>query len=239
MKRIFFAMLFAALAIASNVSAQEDYNMIIKMPDGTTITLSTSDVEEVTFDNGELVVSGETLKQMLAILSDRIKMHDDNIADLYYYCSRLENMVYSFVSKEDLESWLSKIYNDMSAYVTRDDIQYYNSLFGQVADINSKIVLLHTYIDSQSERIDNLVNDFSLVENLRDNVEALISNVNSQGDAILDLQYRQSNMEAFIQALADEFYNQMMINKVQDQEIFQLKSDLQALKEAVLELQQK
>jgi len=239
MKRIFFSMLFAALAIASNVSAQEDYNMIIKMPDGTTITLSTSDVEEVTFDNGELVVSGETLKKMLAFLSDRITEHTAEIADLYYYFSRLENMVNDFVSKEDLASCLNKIYSDMTEYVTRDDIQYYNSLFGQVADINSKIVLLHTYIDSQSERIDNLVKDFSLVENLQNNVEALNSKINSQGDAISDIQNRQSNMEAFVSVLADEVYNQMKINEVQDQEIFQLKSEVKALKEAVLELQKK
>lgn len=72
MKKKIFIVLFALLALAPNVTAQEDYNMVVKMPDGTTITIGTSDVEEVTFNNGELVVTGQSLNEILKMVADYV-----------------------------------------------------------------------------------------------------------------------------------------------------------------------
>ena len=75
MKKNYFIVLIALLAFALNNYAQDDasqnntYNMVVKLPDGTTFTINTDDVDEVSFSNGEVIVSGQTLTDLLQRIS--------------------------------------------------------------------------------------------------------------------------------------------------------------------------
>ena len=89
MKKNYLIVLFALFTFALNVHAQENetgqeetYNMVVKMPDGTTVTISTDDVDEVSFSNGELVLSGESLKEILNQYRESIQSEVDEMRSL-------------------------------------------------------------------------------------------------------------------------------------------------------------
>lgn len=59
MKKFFIFSLFAAFSSLCSVHAQENtYSMVIKMADGTVFNIGPNDVESITFNNGQLTVSG-------------------------------------------------------------------------------------------------------------------------------------------------------------------------------------
>ena len=77
MKKNCFIVLFALLTFTLNNYAQDDasqdgtYNMVVKLPDGTTFTVNTDDVEEVSFSNGKVTVSGQALTDLLQRISQQ------------------------------------------------------------------------------------------------------------------------------------------------------------------------
>lgn len=80
MKKYYFIVLTALLTFALNLNAQENeeqetYNMTVTLPDGTTVTVNTEDVNEITFANGKLNVTGTSIDEIvqnLRLALDRI-----------------------------------------------------------------------------------------------------------------------------------------------------------------------
>lgn len=70
MKKYYFIVLTALLTFALNLNAQENeeqetYNMTVTLPDGTTVTVNTEDVNEITFANGKLNVTGTSIDEIV------------------------------------------------------------------------------------------------------------------------------------------------------------------------------
>ena len=153
MKKNYLIVLFALFTFALNVNAQgnetgqdESYNMVVKMPDGTTVTISTDDVDEVSFSNGSLVVTGESLNEILnqletsiALLTAEMIMHYEEAkvyADKQTAAAilQMENWV-----KDQLKDYLMKCDIDLSRYVTKEDInnfkQYVKDTFVTKLDL--------------------------------------------------------------------------------------------------------
>ena len=66
MKKNILIALFALLAVALNSNAQNNtYNMIIEMANGTKITIGPNDVKNISFNNGELVMTGEDINSLV------------------------------------------------------------------------------------------------------------------------------------------------------------------------------
>ncbi len=71
MKKNYLLVLFALLTFALNINAQEStdqeetYNMTVTLPDGTSLIVNTNDVDEVTFSEGKLNVSGTSVNEIV------------------------------------------------------------------------------------------------------------------------------------------------------------------------------
>lgn len=65
MKKNILIALLALMAVALNSNAQNNtYNMVIEMANGTKITIGPNDVKDISFNNGELVISGEDINTL-------------------------------------------------------------------------------------------------------------------------------------------------------------------------------
>ena len=161
MKRNFFIVLIALFALVLTVNAQENetetYNMVVKMPDGTTVTIGTDDVEEVSFNNGKLVISGQSLNEILSLVYgfyDTQAMTNLKIANIeaeLAECltkSELDLILFNFVKKEDIPDGLASILPRLA--VIEADI---TMLKTQIAAMNSvpvnAIILSETSITIQ------------------------------------------------------------------------------------------
>lgn len=66
MKKNILIALIALLAVALNGHAQNNtYNMVIEMVNGTKITIGPNDVKNISFNDGELVISGENINTLV------------------------------------------------------------------------------------------------------------------------------------------------------------------------------
>ena len=70
MKKQFLLSLIAAFVLALGANAQGNtYNMKVKMADGTEITIGPNDIDNISFNEGEVVVSGTRLQEVLEKLA--------------------------------------------------------------------------------------------------------------------------------------------------------------------------
>jgi len=73
MKNRYLVSIFAMLCMALGVSAQSNtYNMVIEMTDGTKINVGPNDIQAVTFNEGQLTVTGDNLQEMLKSLTEQL-----------------------------------------------------------------------------------------------------------------------------------------------------------------------
>ena len=83
MKKYYFIVLTALLTFALNLNAQENeeqetYNMTVTLPDGTTVTVNTEDVNEITFANGKLNVTGTSIDEIVQKLRQALDAIAEN-----------------------------------------------------------------------------------------------------------------------------------------------------------------
>ena len=80
------AMFLLACAVWSmGAMAQENsYNMVIEMTNGTKITIGPNDVRSLTFNNGELVVTGENLQQWMQDVQNQMDATRAEMLQRYY-----------------------------------------------------------------------------------------------------------------------------------------------------------
>ena len=95
MKKNFLIALFALMAVALNSNAQNNtYNMVIEMANGTKITIGPNDVKNISFNNGELVISGESINT----LAEEQKHLQNRIDSIYYMLlERIEYLQYKMM----------------------------------------------------------------------------------------------------------------------------------------------
>lgn len=87
MKKFFFTTLLLALTGLQVANAQNDnsYNVVVNLSNGATITLGANDVTEITFNEGELTVTGTSITKLVETidsLKDAGKTLDDTIEAL-------------------------------------------------------------------------------------------------------------------------------------------------------------
>lgn len=173
MKKNILIALFALLAVALNSNAQNNtYNMVIEMANGTKITIGPNDVKNISFNNGELVITGEninTLVEQQSKADERIdSLATTNQAQLNALWAHLSTIQYElanrFYNKEEIDALLAKIQGgstpDLSNYATKADLQ------------------------AIIERIDAIPScqcDWSGLEKRWQTVEAMIANIQGSG----------------------------------------------------------
>lgn len=71
MKRITLLTLFVALMSLATQAQENTYNMVIEMTNGTKITVGPDDIRSLTFNNGELTVTGLNLGELIETLATK------------------------------------------------------------------------------------------------------------------------------------------------------------------------
>lgn len=61
MKRSILLAIVAVLVSAVSAFAEKEYNMVITLNNGTTITLGHNDIQNITFNDGEISISGDVM----------------------------------------------------------------------------------------------------------------------------------------------------------------------------------
>lgn len=73
MKKNFLFTMFVMLMTSISSFAQKEYNMVITLSNGTTVTLGHNDIKEITFNDGDVAISGNmvnTIDSLAQVTSD-------------------------------------------------------------------------------------------------------------------------------------------------------------------------
>ncbi|MDO5157216.1 MAG: hypothetical protein Q4D51_14775 [Eubacteriales bacterium] len=93
MKKNILLVMVMMLMTAVNALAQKEYNMVITLNNGTTVTLGHNDIKEITFNDGEIAISGNMVNTIDS-LAGVTKSLDDKIFEVANeYINQLLNFV--------------------------------------------------------------------------------------------------------------------------------------------------
>lgn len=99
MKKNYLLVLFALLTFALSINAQEStdqeetYNMTVTLPDGTSLIVNTNDVDEVTFSEGKLNVSGTSVNEIVQKIRQMLEEIGANKMSIDEAKAYVENLV--------------------------------------------------------------------------------------------------------------------------------------------------
>ena len=95
MKKNFLLAMVVMLMTAVSSFAQKEYNMVITLSNGTTVTLGHNDIKEITFNDGEVAISGNmvnTIDSLAQVTRDLNYGILDNKAHNVDQDNRIENL---------------------------------------------------------------------------------------------------------------------------------------------------
>lgn len=143
MKKNFLLAMVVMLMTAVSSFAQKEYNMVITLSNGTTVTLGHNDIKEITFNDGDVAISGnmvntiDSLAQVSQNLEQRIKEVEVRSMDMSHM---LLNRT------EELNQQV-----DFNMADTKAALQNANELIKQqsdeIKDLNAKIDALKALIE--------------------------------------------------------------------------------------------
>ena len=143
MKKNFLLTMVVMLMTAVSSFAQKEYNMVITLSNGTTVTLGHNDIKEITFNDGEVAISGNMVNTIdsLAQVSQNLETHIKAVE------ARSMEMSYEVLNRTDKLNQQV----DFNMADTKAALQNANELIKQQSDeinaLNAKIAILETLIE--------------------------------------------------------------------------------------------
>lgn len=143
MKKNFLLAMVVMLMTAVSSFAQKEYNMVITLSNGTTVTLGHNDIKEITFNDGEVAISGNMVNTIdsLAQVSLNLEAHIKEVE------ARSMDMSHMLLNRtEELNQQV-----DFNMTDTKAALQNANELIKQqsdeIKDLNAKIDALKALIE--------------------------------------------------------------------------------------------
>lgn len=143
MKKNFLLAMVVMLMTAVSSFAQKEYNMVITLSNGTTVTLGHNDIKEITFNDGEVAISGNMVNTIdsLAQVSQNLEAHIKEVE------ARSMEMSHMLLNRtEELNQQV-----DFNMADTKAALQNANELIKQqsdeIKDLNAKIDALKALIE--------------------------------------------------------------------------------------------
>lgn len=143
MKKNFLLAMVVMLMTAVSSFAQKEYNMVITLSNGTTVTLGHNDIKEITFNDGEVAISGNMVNTIdsLAQVSLNLEAHIKEVE------ARSMDMSHMLLNRtEKLNQQV-----DFNMADTKAALQNANELIKQQSDeinvLNARIDALKTLIE--------------------------------------------------------------------------------------------
>lgn len=143
MKKNFLLAMVVMLMTAVSSFAQKEYNMVITLSNGTTVTLGHNDIKEITFNDGEVAISGNMVNTIdsLAKVSQYLEQRTKEVE------ARSMEMSYDILNRTEM---LNKQV-DVNMDETKAALQNANELIKQQSDeinvLNARIDALKTLIE--------------------------------------------------------------------------------------------
>ena len=176
MKKNFLLAMVVMLMTAVSSFAQKEYNMVITLSNGTTVTLGHNDIKEITFNDGEVAISGNMVNTIdsLAQVSQNLKAHIKEVEarsmlmsdELSYRTEELykqvdANMAETNAKIETLESYDGALKNNIA--LAEDKIAETSA---RVAYTEAALQNANELIKQQSEEINALNTKITILEAL-------------------------------------------------------------------------
>ena len=176
MKKNFLLAMVVMLMTAVSSFAQKEYNMVITLSNGTTVTLGHNDIKEITFNDGEVAISGnmvntiDSLAKVSKNLEYRIKEVEERSMKMSYdLLTRTDalnqqvdiNMANTNAKIETLESYGAALKNNIAAAET--EIAETND---RVANTEAALQNANELIKQQSDEINALIAKIAILETL-------------------------------------------------------------------------
>lgn len=143
MKKNFLLAMVVMLMTAVSSFAQKEYNMVITLSNGTTVTLGHNDIKEITFNDGEVAISGNMVNTIdsLAKVSQYLEQRTKEVE------ARSMEMSYDILNRTEM---LNKQV-DVNMDETKAALQNANELIKQqsdeIKDLNARINILKALIE--------------------------------------------------------------------------------------------
>lgn len=137
MKKNFLLAMVVMLMTAVSSFAQKEYNMVITLSNGTTVTLGHNDIKEITFNDGDVAISGNMVNTIdsLAQVSLNLEAHIKEVE------ARSMDMSHMLLNRtEELNQQV-----DFNMADTKAALQNANELIKQQSD---EIKVLNARIDA-------------------------------------------------------------------------------------------
>lgn len=176
MKKNFLLAMVVMLMTAVSSFAQKEYNMVITLSNGTTVTLGHNDIKEITFNDGEVAISGnmvntiDSLAKVSQYLEQRTKEVEARSMEMSYDILNRTEMLNKQVEEkmavtetriENLESYDGALKNNIAAAET--EIAETNA---RVANTEAALQNANELIKQQSEEINALNTKIAILETL-------------------------------------------------------------------------
>lgn len=133
MKRFFLLSLVATFVSLMSVSAQDNtYSMIIKLANGTTLTIGPNEVDSISFNDGEITVAGSTISDLVNEIKNaqaESQMRIDSLSNvLMMHYATIEDIMQALanIPIPDLSNYPTKaeLTDLLYKYATKEDLQY-------------------------------------------------------------------------------------------------------------------
>lgn len=173
MKKNFLLAMVVMLMTAVSSFAQKEYNMVITLSNGTTVTLGHNDIKEITFNDGEVAISGnmvntiDSLAQVSKNLEQRTKEVEAMSMGMYHeLLNRTEMLNQQVEAKMDvtnarIEELKSTLKNNIATAETE-----IAETSARVANTEAVLQNANEMIKLQSEEINALNAKIAILETL-------------------------------------------------------------------------
>lgn len=123
---------------------QKEYNMVITLNNGTTVTLGHNDIKDITFNDGEISISGDVVS---------------TIDDLREFTKYLDAKRWELEEKmtEQAEDTNNK-FNNMAAAVDKNFAIYNDALNNMAATTDENFAIFNNKLNEMADIMDNNIN---------------------------------------------------------------------------------
>ena len=167
--------LFFAATTAFAQSEQKEYNMVITLQNGTTVTLGHNDIRDITFNNGEISISGNVVETIAKIASTA-----DSLANISRDSQYQLEKALAYMDNMNEEAQNNIAYLEAAMDETREQIKVTSD------KLLSKVVTLETAME-------NSQNNMATIQTVVEDAQARIK----------ETEYRVQNLEVVIMELMD------------------------------------
>jgi hypothetical protein len=189
MKRFFLLSLVATFVSLMSVSAQDNtYSMIIKLANGTTLTIGPNEVDSISFNDGEITVSGSTISDLVNEIKKaqaESQMRIDSLSNvLMMHYATIEDIMQALanIPIPDLSNYPTKaeLTDLLYKYATKEDLQYEQDMR---AKEDQNLMELVQKVDADHINIEqHLITEIDELKSMANALNAAVNAMNTRID---------------------------------------------------------